>query len=95
MHVSNDLPNSKIKLLIVLVLLISHSRMIFAIIHIMTNNIKTLARIDYVFINFETEYDSMQSTQISISDHLLLHVFVKPSNLYQRGSSYWKLNEEV
>ena len=37
----------------------------------------------------------MQSTQISISDHLLLHVFVKPSNLYQRGPSYWKLNEEI
>ena len=36
----------------------------------------------------------MQSTQISISDHLLLHVFYKPSNLYQRGPSYWKLNEE-
>ena len=36
----------------------------------------------------------MQSTQISISDHLLLHIFVKPSNLYQRGPSYWKLNEE-
>ena len=27
----------------------------------------------------------MQCTQISISDHLLLHVFVKPSILYQRG----------
>ena len=37
----------------------------------------------------------MQSIQISISDHLLLHVFVKPSNLYQRGPSYWKLNEEI
>ena len=49
---------------------------------------KTFARIDYVFIKFETEYDSMQSIQISISDHLLLHVFVKPSNLYQRGPSY-------
>ena len=56
---------------------------------------KSFARIDYVFINFETGYDSMQSTQISISDHLLLHVFVKPSNLYQRGPSYWKLNEEI
>ena len=56
---------------------------------------KTFARIDYVFLKFETEYDSMQSIQISISDHLLLHVFVKPSNLYQRGPSYWKLNEEI
>ena len=56
---------------------------------------KTFARIDYVFMKFETEYDSMQSTQISISDHLVLHVFVKPSNLYQRGPSYWKLNEEI
>ena len=37
----------------------------------------------------------MQSTQISISDLLLLHVFVKPSNLYQRGPSYRKLNEEI
>ena len=37
----------------------------------------------------------MQSIQISISDHLLLHVFVKPSNLYQRGPKYWKLNEEI
>ena len=36
----------------------------------------------------------MQSTQISISDHLLLHVFVKPTNLYQRGPSYWKFKEE-
>ena len=26
---------------------------------------------------------------------LLLHVFVKPSNLYQRGPSSWKLNEEI
>ena len=57
--------------------------------------LKTFARIDYIFIKFETEYDSMQSIQISISDHLLLHVFVKPSNLYQRGPSYWKLNEEI
>ena len=56
---------------------------------------KNFARIDYVFIKFETEYDSMQSIQISISDHLLLHVFVKPSNLYQRGPSYWKLNDEI
>ena len=56
---------------------------------------KTFGRLDYVFMNFETEFDSMQSTQISISDHLLLHVFIKPSNLYQRGHSYWKLNEEV
>ena len=56
---------------------------------------KTFERIDYVFTNFQTEYDSKQSTQISISDHLLLHVFVKPSNLYQRGPSYWKLNEEI
>ena len=56
---------------------------------------KTFARIDYVFMNFETEYDSMQSTQISISDHLLLHLFDKPSNLYQCGPSYWKLNEEI
>ena len=55
---------------------------------------KTFARIAYVFMKFETEYDSMQSTQISNSDHLLLHVFVKSSNLYQRGPSYWKLNEE-
>ena len=46
-------------------------------------------------MKFETEYDSMQSTQISISDHLLLHVFVKPSNLYQRGPSFWKLNDEI
>ena len=46
-------------------------------------------------MNFETEYDSMQNTQISISDHLFLHVFVKPSNLYQRGPSYWKLNEKI
>ena len=37
----------------------------------------------------------MQSIQISISDHLLLHGFTKPSNLYQRGPSYWKLNEEI
>ena len=37
----------------------------------------------------------MQSTQISISDHFLLHVFVKLSNLYQRGPSYWKLNDKV
>ena len=56
---------------------------------------KTFARIDYVFMNFETEYDSMQSTQISISDHLLLHVLVRPSNLYQRGPSYWKLKEKI
>ena len=56
---------------------------------------KTFARIDYVFMKFETEYYSMQSTQKSITDHLLLHVFVKPSNLYQRGPSYWKLNEEI
>ena len=50
---------------------------------------------DYVFMKFETEYDSMQSTQTSISDYLLLHIFVKPSNLYQRGPSYWKINEEI
>ena len=56
---------------------------------------KTFARIDYVFMKFETEYDSMQSTQLSIYDHLLLHVFVKPSNLYQRGPSYWKFKEEI
>ena len=36
----------------------------------------------------------MQSTQKSIFDHLLLHVFVNPSNLYQRVPSYWKLNEK-
>ena len=46
-------------------------------------------------MNFETEYDSRQSTQISISDLLLLHVFAKPSNLYQRDPSYWKLNGET
>ena len=56
---------------------------------------KTLALIDYVFMKFETDNDSRISTQISLSDHLLLHVFVKPSNLYQRGPSYWKLNEEI
>ena len=56
---------------------------------------KTFARIDCVFIKLETEYDSMQSTQISNSDHLLLLVFVKPFNLYQGGPSYWKLNEEI
>ena len=37
----------------------------------------------------------MQSTQISTSDHLLLHVFAKPSNLYPRGPCYCKLNEKV
>ena len=41
---------------------------------------KTFERIDYVFTKFQTEYDSKQSTQISISDHLLLNVFVKPSS---------------
>ena len=56
---------------------------------------KTFASIDYILMKFETEYDSMQSTQISISDHLLLHVFVKPSNFYKRGPSYWKLIEEI
>ena len=55
---------------------------------------KIFARIDYVFMKFETEYDSMQSTQVSISDNLLFYVFVKPSNLYQRGPSYCKLNEK-
>ena len=40
MHVSNDLPKSKNKLLIVLVLLILQSKMIFVTIHIMTNSIK-------------------------------------------------------
>ena len=44
---------------------------------------------------FETEYDSMQSTQISISDHFLLQTFVRPFFLYQRGLSYWKLNKEI
>ena len=91
MHVSNDLPNSKNKFLTVLV-------GDFALKNDYTHydkQHKTFARIDYVFMKFETEYDSMQSTQISISDHLLLHVFVKPSNLYQRGPSYWKLNEEI
>ena len=34
------------------------------------------------------------TTQISIFDHLLLHVLLKPSNLYQRGPSYWKTNEK-
>ena len=42
MHVSNNLPNSKNKSLIVLVLLISHSRVFFVILHIMTNNKKLL-----------------------------------------------------
>ena len=56
---------------------------------------KTFARMDYVFLNFETDYDSRQRTQISISDHLLLHVFAKPSNLYQRDPNYWKLNGET
>ena len=56
---------------------------------------KTFAHIDYVSMKFEIEYDSMQSTQLTISDHLHLHVFVKPSNLYQRGPSYWKLNDEI
>ena len=37
----------------------------------------------------------MQSTQISISDHFLLQTFVRPFILYQRGLSYWKLNEEI
>ena len=37
---------------------------------------KIFASIDYVFIKFETEYDSMQSIQIYFSDHLLLHIFV-------------------
>ena len=37
----------------------------------------------------------MQSTQIPISDHLLLHFFVKPLKMYQRGASYWKLNDEI
>ena len=56
---------------------------------------KTFARLVYVWMKFETDFDSMQSTQISISDHLLLHVSVKPSNLYQRVPSYWKINDEV
>ena len=46
-------------------------------------------------MKFETDFDPMQSTQISISDHLLLHVSLKPSNLYQLGPSYWKFNDEV
>ena len=58
--------------------------MIFVIIHKEKQH-KTFARLDYVFMNFETEYDSMQSTQVSISDHLQLYVFVKPSKFYQRG----------
>ena len=49
---------------------------------------KTFARLDYVFMNFETEYDSMKSTQISLSDHLLSRVFVKPSNWYQCEPSF-------
>ena len=64
--------------------------MIFVIIHKEKQH-KTFARLDYVFMNSETEYDSMQSTQVSISDRLLLHEaikFVKPSNLYQRGLNY-------
>ena len=36
----------------------------------------------------------MQSTQISISDNLLLHVLVKPSNLNKRGPSYWNFNDK-
>ena len=46
-------------------------------------------------MNFEPEYDFMKSTQISIFDHLLLHVLLKPSNLYQRGPGNWKINEEI
>ena len=61
--------------------------MIFEIIHKEKQH-KIFARLDYVFMTYETEYDSLQSTQVSISDHLLLHVFVKPSNLYQRGPNY-------
>ena len=47
---------------------------------------KIFARLDLVFMNFETDYDSIQSTQLSISDHLLIDVFAKPSSLYQSGS---------
>ena len=46
---------------------------------------KTFARKDYASMNFEAEYDSLQSTQKSISYLLLLHVFVKPSHFYQRA----------
>ena len=33
-------------------------------------------------------------TKILISDHFLSNVFVKPSNMYQRGPSYWNLYEK-
>ena len=65
----------------------SHIYVVFVIKHIMTNYLKFCAlRLCF----FGTEYDSMQSTQISISDHPFLHVFVNPSKLNQRGPSYWK-----
>ena len=41
---------------------------------------KIFSPVDFVFMNFETDSDSMQSTQISICDQLLLHIFLKPSN---------------
>ena len=95
MHVSNELTNSKNKFLIVLGFVDFALKNDFCGYTHYEKQHKTFARIDYVFMNFETEYDSMQGTQISISDYLLLHVFVKPSNLYQRGPSYWKINEKI
>ena len=94
MHVSNDLPNSKNKFLTVLVVDFALKNDFCDYTHYDKQH-KTFARIDYVFMKFETEYDYTQSIQISISDHLLLHVFVKPSNLYHCGPSYWKLIEEI
>ena len=95
MHVSSDLHNSKNKFLIVLVFFEFALKNDFFDYTHYDKQQKTFPHIDYVFMKFETEYDSMQSTQISISDHLLLHVFVKSSNLHQRVPSYWELNEEI
>ena len=69
--------------------------MIFVIIHIMTNNKKNFYAHRLCFFEFRNRvWLYAKHSNINFWS-LLLHVFVKPSNLYQRGPSYWKLKEKI
>ena len=67
MHISNDLPNSKNKFLVVFFVDFVLKKYFRDYTHYDKQH-KTFALVDYVFMIFGRDHGSMQSTQISISD---------------------------
>ena len=55
----------------------------------------TCLRIDYIYTKHHDEGFYFETHSNNISDHFLIHRFVKSDVFCERGRSYWKLNNSV